>query len=332
MDNARVLYIDAFNYFYAQLQVNKAMDENGEPIGGFIGLVDQIQRLVYRFNPHRVVVIFDGPDAGMRRRSLFPDYKGRKARKKHLSKVDIGDTPIEIDNEEQQLKLAYAFLRLLPVTISIIPFYEADDIITHLALKNINQESIICSSDKDYLQIVQDNISVWAWGKKTLFTPVEVVEQFKVMPENFAYFRCIVGDSSDKLPGIEGIGETTILKLVPKLTTEAFVDFEAFWQYVMNLDSQLITETKIRNSLTSLKEQKDQAWLMYRLMKLGADQLKLKAVEQLRVQLAEQQVPRFDSMKLKIHCIKNHLEPHFKYFDSWTRPFVTIKKTITLNA
>ena len=331
MQTPKVIYIDAFNYFYAQIQVNKAMDDNGEPIGGFIGMVDQIQRLAYKFNPHRIVIILDGAEAGLRRRGLFPGYKGRKARKKHYAKVEMGDTSIQIDNEEHQLKLAYNFLRLLPVTFVVVPFYEADDVITHMVLKNKDQENVICSSDKDYLQSVQENISVWSWGKRVLYSRADVVEEFDVLPENFAYFRSIVGDDSDKLPGVKGIGESTMLKIMPELKTTPIESFEAFWQKIADLEPELITETKTRNILAKLKTQKEQAAIMYKLMKLDYKMLKAKAVEQLRMQIENQEVPKFDTMTLKLHIVKQHIEAHFKYFDSWVRPFVSIKKTIKLN-
>ena len=331
MEHSRILYVDAFNYFYAQLQVNKAMDEGGEPLGGFVGMVDQIQRLVYKFNPHRVVIVLDGPEAGLRRRNTFPEYKGRKARKKHYAKVEMGESPVLIDNEEHQLKMAYGFLRLLPVTVVLVPFYEADDVITTMVLKNLNHENIICSSDKDYLQSVQKNVQVWSWGKKILYTPQLVLEEFGVMPENFTYYRSIVGDDSDKLPGVEGIGEKTILKLVPQLGTQHIKSFDEFWKIITDTDPQSITETKTRNSLTYLKEKKETAILMYKLMRLDENVLKLKAAEQLSSQIESQQVPKFDSMTLKLYIIRQHLEPHFKYFDSWIRPFVALKKTIPLN-
>jgi hypothetical protein len=66
-------------------------------------------------------------------------------------------------------------------------------------------------------------------------------------------------------------------------------------------------------------------------MKLDDKMLKAKAVEQLRMQIENQEVPKFDTMTLKLHIVKQHIEAHFKYFDSWVRPFVSIKKTIKLN-
>lgn len=331
MEKSRVLYIDAFNYFYAQLQVNKAMDENGEPLGGFIGMVDQIQRLIYKFKPNRVVIVLDGPEAGLRRRNTYPEYKGRKARKKHFAKVEMGEVAVQVDNEEHQLKMAYGFLRLLPVTVVLVPFYEADDVITSLVLKNQQCENIICSSDKDYLQSVRETISVWAWGKKILYTPEIVLEEFEVMPENFTYYRSIVGDDSDKLPGVKGIGEKTILKLVPELGKSVIGSFENFWKLIADKDSELITDTKTKNSLLRLKEQKETAVLMYKLMRLDENVLKQKATDQLASQIANQEAPKFDTMTLKLFIIRQNLEPHFKYFDNWIRPFVTLKKTISLN-
>lgn len=341
MSKPRVLLVDAFNYFYSQFQTNQAVDENGEPIGGFIGLVDHIQRLVYKFKPQRVVVIFDGPDAGMRRRKIFSEYKGRRAKKKRYATVSMGGRgkEVKVDNERKQLEYAFDFLRQLPITLVVVPFYEADDIIAHLTIKNRENESIICSSDKDFIQLCSDDVSIWSWGKKTLFTPDTVVEHYGVKPQNFAYFRSVVGDASDKLEGVKGVGEKTLMRILPQLDEKTYDNFEHFWDEVQSISEQQLREQtdkrqekKVANALHKLQQSEKQVRLMYKLMQLTRSNIKLKAIEQLRQQLDEQVTKPFNTITFKMYCMRRNLQQHIKHFDYWVKPFVTLKKPIEIDA
>ena len=78
----KILYIDGFNLFYQMFSTYKASDANGNPIGGFVGFISNLQKLVTKFSPQLTVVVCDGPDAGKRRRSFYSDYKGKRNRKK----------------------------------------------------------------------------------------------------------------------------------------------------------------------------------------------------------------------------------------------------------
>lgn len=327
----KILYVDVFNFFYSSLAVDQSMNMNGDPIGAFVGTINRVQKLVTQFRPQRVVLVFDGSEAGLRRRHLFSEYKGRRNRKARTARVNFGDGEfLEINNEEDQLKQTYAFLSQLPVSIVIIPYYEADDIIAHLVLNNPDCNNIICSSDKDYLQLVTENTSVWSWSKKMLFTTTEVVEHYNVLPLNFPYFRSIVGDSSDNLPGVDGVGEKTVLALFPELKEKTYETFGEFWEVVRNKNEEEITQTKLRNGLIKIKGNREQIELMYTLMRLHALNLKLKYKELLNQQLQEQEVKRFTTFQLKQYCLQEQLESSIKNFDWWVKPFVSLKKLVPL--
>jgi DNA polymerase-1 len=322
----KILYIDAFNVFYQQLAVGEAKDPNGEPIGAFIGTINHIQRLAEKFTPSKIVVVFDGPNAGARRRTVFKDYKGKRNRKKRYSIMDFGGgDKVEVDNEQEQLRNLYEFLKLLPVDIIAIPTYEADDIIAYLVNKNTEYTSIINTNDKDYYQLINQDTFVWASQKKTLYNEALVLAQHEVIPNNFVFMRCIVGDPSDKLIGIKGVGKKTLLDKIPQLKTQPFANFEEFWAEVDNLED----DSKLGKKL---KENKAQAFMMYKLMKLDYTCMSQKGIEILESQLEDCATKGFSKVGLKMYCIKQHIESHIKNFDLWIRPFNFMKQDIKLKS
>lgn len=322
----KILFLDFFNVFYSSFAAYQANDKlSGEPTGGFVGTIVQIQKLTDKFHPQKIVVIVDGPNSAERRRMIFKDYKGKRNKKKRYSIMDFGDgDKVEVDNEQEQLRLLYNFLKNLPVDVICIPSYEADDVIAYLVNKNPEFISIISTSDKDYYQLINKNTFVWSPQKKVLYNEELILSTQEIIPHNFTFMRCIVGDPSDKLSGIKGVGKQTLLEKIPQLKTQPFDSFEEFWQEVDKLEDESKTGKK-------LKENKEQAHLMYKLMKLDYTCLNQKGIEQLEVQLEEQHNKTFSKISLKMYCIKNHLEHYIKNFDEWVRPFNFIKSTVKLS-
>jgi DNA polymerase-1 len=330
MDQLRekVLYIDAFNIFFSAYYFRKDSDaETADPIGGFIGLIDQTQRLAYQFRPQRIVLVFDGPDAGKRRRALFPDYKGKHPSKERFTDVIYFDEKIaSINNQTDQLRRAYDFLKHTPITTLIVPYYEADDVIAYLVKKNQDKYNVICSSDKDYLQLVNEYTHVWSPQKRILYDPLKLVEHWEVSPGNLIYYRSIIGDSSDKLVGVKGIGKKTLLEKLPQIKeSNVYEDFWQFWAEVEKIDDGKILSEKF-------KAAKEQAHLMYRLMKLDEESLNQRAIEVLQAQLEEQNRKTFSKIQLKLYCIKEKLNNFIKNYDIWVRPFMSINSTIEIKS
>jgi DNA polymerase I len=322
----KILIVDGFNLFYQMFAVYKASDKNGEPVGGFVGFINNLQRLITKFTPQKVVVVFDGPSAGERRRQVFRDYKGKRARKKRYSIFDHGDgDKEEVDNEQQQLISVYNALKHLPVEVYMLPFYEADDIIAYLCDKNPEYTKIISSNDRDYYQLINADTFVWAAQKKILYSRDIVEAEYKVLCENFLYMRTITGDTSDKLIGVKGVGTKTLLEKLPSISTQAFHSFEEFWNAIEEIDAGK------SKTLQKLKESKSEALTMYKLMRLDYTCLNLRAIELLERQVEEQTIKPFSKINFKRYCIKEGLEQHIKNFDLWVRPFLFLKQDIKLN-
>jgi 5'-3' exonuclease len=126
----------------------------------------------------------------------------------------------------QMNTLVNDFLDCLPVSIICVDHIEADDAIAYMATEVFKERVTIMSSDKDYLQLVNDRVTVWSPIKKKIYAVQDIVNQYGIHPTNFVYYRALEGDKSDNIPGIRGIGLKTAIKRFPMLleTTETNVD------------------------------------------------------------------------------------------------------------
>lgn len=323
----RILYIDGYNLFLNQYNVNKAADENREPLGGFVGFLARMGNFASLFMPDKIVVVFDGPDAGLRRRMIHKGYKVKHGGKKRYAKIRINDELIEQeDNWVKQLGMLYHFLKETNVTLLSIPNYEADDIIAYLVDMNPDMEHIICSTDKDYLQKIRKNTSVYSFQKKIHYTYENFHEHFPVNYENFLFFRALVGDSSDSLGGVKGIGGDRVVTLLPKLSSTSYEDFEEFWSYVESI------ETGKSKTLKMLKENRRQAELMYDLMRLSSENVKFDAIKHIKAQLEESDEKKKSKIHTLIYATKIDLMRFFPKFDQWYRPFFKLQEKTVLRA
>jgi len=100
---------------------------------------------------------------------------------------------------------------------------EADDAIAYIAqmYEDTCKKITIVSTDRDFYQLVDDRIQVWSPIKKKMYDVDAVHEEFGVHPNNMVIYRSFTGDASDNIPGVNGIGPKTILKLIPELSQSA---------------------------------------------------------------------------------------------------------------
>ena len=129
-----------------------------------------------------------------------------------------------IEEEDQakvdQITRIIQYLKTLPVKTISIDKVEADDIIAYLAQTlptKPEDRSFIVSSDKDYLQLVDNNTVVYRPIEKEFYVEQTVKDKFKVTPHNFLLYKLLMADKSDGIPGIRGAGQKTLLKIFPWL-------------------------------------------------------------------------------------------------------------------
>jgi 5'-3' exonuclease len=228
-----VLLIDGLNTYLRAFAATPTMNENGDHVGGITGFLLSIGATIRQFKPSRVVIVFDGAGGSQRRRKMFPDYKGNRRNMTKLNRTyDFQTLEEEKESQKWQLLVLFNMLRCLPVTILDIELVEADDVIAYLAQTAVERgdRATILSTDKDFLQLINENTNVWNPVKKKLYTAERVVEDYGFHPNNFLLYRVVTGDNSDCIPGVDGIKEKTLLKFFPELAQEEKRDLDFLFE------------------------------------------------------------------------------------------------------
>jgi DNA polymerase-1 len=225
--NSRVLLVDGLNTFLRSYAAIPTLDENGNHVGGMTGFLKSIAAVTRDFKPTRVIVVFDGKGGSQRRRKIYPQYKSNRKPPTRLNRqYDMTTDQEEVENMKYQLVSLIEILECLPVTVFTLDNIEADDVIAYVSeLITANKgKSIIYSTDKDFLQMINDNVIVYNPVKKKTFNIKTVVEDYGVHPDNFVFYRSLMGDKSDNISGIRGAGEKTLLKYIPELSDSELID------------------------------------------------------------------------------------------------------------
>lgn len=166
------------------------------------------RKLMQDESPEFIGVAFD---VGRRtfRTDMFEAYKAHRP-----------ETPDEL---KQQIPKIKEFVRLMNMPLYEMEGFEADDVLATLAKKAEAQgvNTVIVSSDKDLLQLVSEKVVTLSerMGHKAIYTPEKVIEKYGVRPEQMRDFLGLVGDTSDNIPGIEGIGPKTASELLQQFGT-----------------------------------------------------------------------------------------------------------------
>lgn len=218
--HSRVLLIDGMNLFLRNFAVLNYINQDGVHIGGLSGFLRSLGYLIYLNKPTSVYIVFDGIGSSQNRKNLLPEYKSNR----NITRITNWDTFDNLDEENDskidQISRLIHYLKCLPVKTVAIDKTEADDLISHLAThlaKEHSSKVYIVSSDKDFLQLVDDNIIVYSPIEKDFYTVDTVKTKFGLPPKNFILYKTLLGDNSDKVPGVKGLGKGKIFKLFPEL-------------------------------------------------------------------------------------------------------------------
>ena len=208
------------------------MSPTGHHIGGLVGFLRSLGYVTRIFDPTRVIVVWDGKGGSANRKNIDPNYKANRATSR-ITHWGLYDTKAE-ETEALigQLFRTKDYLECLPLQQIMMEKLEADDIIAYLAQqadKNDKKITII-SSDKDFLQMVNKNIEVYAPVKKKTFTNENIEEELKVIPENYNIVKALLGDNSDGLKGVKGLGIKTIVSQFPDLVTKPSMTLDYVFQ------------------------------------------------------------------------------------------------------
>lgn len=219
----KLLLVDGHALLYRMFfgMPNKIYGNNNNMIQGTIGFVGGLLRTINDVHPDYILVVFDN-EAGSFRDQVDDKYKGNRVR-------DFSEVADEM-NPFTQLPDIKKVLEYLQIKYCEIEGFEADDVISAYS-KNTGQHVVIMSNDTDLLQLVSDTTVVYDYrGKNSriIYDITEVKNRYGVSPRLIPDFKAIVGDSSDNIKGIHGIGKKTAAKLLN--------DFEGIKELYSNIN------------------------------------------------------------------------------------------------
>jgi len=220
VEGERVLMIDGLNLFFRNFAMLNMVNPDGVHIGGLGGFFRSLGALIRQIQPTQVYVVFDGAGSSNNRKNLLPEYKSGRNLQRITNWDAFDDLEDEDDAKIDQIVRIIQYLKSLPVKTVSLDKVEADDIIAYLGSvipKTPKDKVFIVSSDKDFLQLINENVIVYRPMEKEYYTESTVIEKFKMSPNNFILYKTLMGDNSDKVAGVKGLGPKKLYKLFPEL-------------------------------------------------------------------------------------------------------------------
>jgi DNA polymerase-1 len=202
MPAARLFLVDGSAYVYrAFFALPPLTSPTGLPTNAAYGFTTMLLKLLKDAKPSLIALVFDAPGKTFRD-ELFDDYKGTR--------------PEMPDELAAQWPLVHEIAHAFRLPVLSIPGVEADDVIGTLARRAAAQgiDCVVVTSDKDLMQLVGPRVRLWDTMKDKWIDEAGVREKFGVDPAQVADVLGLMGDSSDNIPGVKGIGEKTAIALV----------------------------------------------------------------------------------------------------------------------
>jgi len=217
--------VDGSSYiFRAFFGVRQLSTSKGFPTNALYGFINMLQKVIREEKPDYLVVAFDSPDKTFRHK-IYPDYKANR----------------EAPPEELAKQFPYFEPLVQAYGLSSVrrPGFEADDIIGTLAKKGIQEglEVVIVSGDKDMMQLISPNVYMLDTMKNKKFMDKEVVEKFGVQADKVVEVMGLMGDSSDHVPGVAGIGPKIAAELIQK-----FGSIESLYKRINEVEKKKVKE------------------------------------------------------------------------------------------
>lgn len=321
--DSKVLIVDGLNSFIRCFSAVPLVNDDGDHIGGYVGFMRSIAAVIRQFKPTRCIIVFDGKGGSARRKKMHSGYKeGRSVPTRFNRRDDIGDMTQEqeLQNMRHQMHKLSEYLQCLPMTLISIDNIEADDTIAYLATEVFrpkDSEVIIMSDDKDFIQLVDAKTSVWRPVEKKYYTQPEVEAKFGIPSHNFIHYKVFMGDNSDNIKGINGIGIKTLQAKFPMLLTDQTVTLEEIIDFAQaNKDAHKVYKTVV--------DSESQLRLNWALMSL--EDLDIAAnYKGIIADIAQRDIPPMDTFKFKKMFMEDKIYAVIPNVDSWlTSSFGTI--------
>ena len=202
MGRQRLILVDGSGYIFRAFYALPPMSrEDGTPVNAVFGFTSMLLKLSEDMEGENILVVFDAARTTFRN-EIYKEYKANRS-----------EPPEELVPQFDLIKKATTAIGLKSLEVEN---YEADDIIaTYVKIaKKENIETLVISSDKDLMQLIQDGVSLYDPMKNIKIGPEAVLEKFGVSPDKVIDVQALAGDSSDNVPGVPGIGVKTASQLI----------------------------------------------------------------------------------------------------------------------
>ena len=317
----RVLIVDALNMFFRAYIVDPSLSTNGQPIGGLKGFLKILQKQIRETKPDEVVIAWDGHGGSRKRKSVNKNYKeGRKPIRLNRSIRNMTENE-EMENKVWQQTRLFDYLNEMPISQIMLEGVEADDVIA--AVKNLNYykgwQKVIVSSDKDFLQLCDSETVLYRPIQKVVMNRNKVIEEYGIHPTNMALARAIVGDKSDNLDGIPGIGLKTIAKRFPFMIEENSCTID---NLVEHCESHAESKLKVYDSIVESRGLIEEN---YRLMQLYVPSISAQGKQKIKYSV-ENLEKAFNQTSINVMM----LEDGMGVWD-WSTLFTTMKRIVSNN-
>ena len=247
-----LILVDGSSYLYRAYHAFPPLTNSaGEPTGAMYGVLNMLRSLLLQYSPSHVAVVFDAKGKTFRD-ELFDQYKSHR--------------PPMPDDLRAQIEPLHQMVKAMGLPLLVVSGVEADDVIGTLALEaeKAGHAVLISTGDKDMAQLVTPGVTLINTMNNAILGPDEVVEKYGVPPELIIDFLALMGDSSDNIPGVPGVGEKTAQALL-----QGIGGLDALYA-----DLDKIATLSFRGAKTmaaKLGDNKEVAYLSYQLATIKTD-------------------------------------------------------------
>ena len=252
IEKTPLILVDGSSYLYrAYHALPPLTNSKGKPTGAVKGVINMMRRLQKDYPESTLVVVFDAKGKTFRD-DMYSEYKANR--------------PPMPDDLRMQIEPIHQIIQAMGLPMLTIDGVEADDVIGTLAVQAtiIEQPVVVSTGDKDIAQLVNEHITLVNTMTNTLLDREGVIEKFGIPPELIIDFLALLGDKSDNIPGVPGVGEKTALGLL-----QGIGGLDAIYS---RLDEVAGLEFRgAKNMAPKLEEHRDLAYLSYQLATIKTD-------------------------------------------------------------
>ena len=207
MMDTRCILVDGSSFFYRAFHaLPPLVNSKGQPTGAIYGVASMLKKLLTQYQPEYMAVIFDAPGKNFRNH-IYPEYKAHRP-----------PTPEDLKSQYQPL---VQLIEKLGIPVFAFPDVEADDVIGTLTkqAERIDLPVCIATSDKDFAQMVSNKVSLYNSMSEQWLDPAGILNKYTIHPHQFIDYLCLIGDTSDNVPGVPKCGPKTAAKWLQSYET-----------------------------------------------------------------------------------------------------------------